>query len=280
MDTVEGVGAVITGGASGIGLATARELCRRGARVVLADVEVDALERAVASLDAEGFAAFGVPCDVRSFGAVQALADEAFRILGLVHVVFNNAGVALAGPVAQLSHDDWRWVLDVDLWGPIHGVEAFLPRMIEHGEGGHVLFTASFAGLVPNNGLGAYCVAKYGVVALGEVLARELRDDGIGVSILCPMIVETNIGSSGRNRGAAYGGAPNPAVGDPAEPALTPPSGEGVLAADDVARLTVDAILANRLYVLPHRAALPSIRRRFERLERTFTEQEAEGWPH
>jgi short-subunit dehydrogenase len=112
------------------------------------------------------------------------------------------------------------------------------------------------------------------------VLARELRDDGIGVSILCPMIVATNIGSSGRNRGADYGGPQTFARGDQAEPALTHPNVESVLAADDVARLTVDAVLANRLYVLPHRAALPSIRRRFERLERTFAEQEAEGWPH
>jgi short-subunit dehydrogenase len=123
-------------------------------------------------------------------------------------------------------------------------------------------------------------VAKYGVVALGEVLARELRDDSIGVSILCPMIVETNIGSSGRNRGAEYGGTPGSARRDDAARALSPPSVEGVLAADEVARLTVDAILANRLYVLPHRAALPSIRRRFDRLERTFAEQEAEGWQY
>jgi NAD(P)-dependent dehydrogenase (short-subunit alcohol dehydrogenase family) len=280
MDTIEGAGVVVTGGASGIGLATARELGRRDARVVLADVEVAALDLAVASLEADGVTAFGVPCDVARLDDVLTLADEAFRRLDRVHVVFNNAGIALAGPVAQVTHDDWRWVLDVDLWGPIHGVEAFLPRLIEQGEGGHLLFTSSFAGLVPNVGLGPYCVAKYGVVALGEVLARELRGDGIGVSILCPMIVDTNIGRSGRNRGAVYGGAPAPEPPGEAAPLVTPPSVEDVLDADDVAGLTVDAILANRLYVLPHRAALPSIRRRFERIEHTFSEQSTDGWPH
>ena len=108
-----------------------------------------------------------------------------------VHIVFNNAGIAVGGPVLDMTHDDWRWVIDVDLWGPIHGVEAFLPRIVAQGEGGHVLFTASFAGLVPNRGLGPYCVAKYGVVALAEVLWRELREHGIGVSVLCPMRVGT-----------------------------------------------------------------------------------------
>ena len=121
--------------------------------------------------------------------------------------MFNNAGVAVGGPISEMSHDDWRWIIDVDLWGPIHGVEAFLPHMKAAKAGGHILFTASFAGLVPNVGLGPYCVAKYGVVALAEVLHRELRDDDIGVSVLCPMRVGTNIGTSERNRDQRYGGA-------------------------------------------------------------------------
>ena len=150
MDTLAGKGAVVTGGASGIGLETARRLAARGARVVLADVEAAALDRAVDDLRSAGSEAWGVQCDVSSLADVTALADESFRLLDQVHVVFNNAGVAARRPIASMTHDDWRWVIDVDLWGPIHGVEAFLPRLIEQRSGGHLLFTASFAGLVPN----------------------------------------------------------------------------------------------------------------------------------
>jgi NAD(P)-dependent dehydrogenase (short-subunit alcohol dehydrogenase family) len=270
MDTLEGKGAVITGGASGIGFATARELGKRNARVVIADIEAAALAAAVRQLRDDGIEAYGVECDVTSLDAVQALAAESFERLGTVHVVFNNAGVALGGPVAALTHDEWRWIIDVDLWGPIHGVEAFLPRLLEQDDGGHLLFTASFAGLVPNVGLGAYCVAKYGVVALAEVLHRELRGSGIGVSVLCPMRVATNIGTSERNRGAAYGGAPQtpPLLDAEARDDLA----GRVLAVDDVARMTVDAIIPNHLYVLPHEESLDPIRRRFERIQSTFDE--------
>ena len=270
VDTLDGKGAVITGGASGIGFATARELGRRGARVVIADIEAVALARAVGQLHDDGIEAHGVECDVTSFDAVQSLAAQSFERLGEVHVVFNNAGVAIGGPVAALTHDEWRWIVDVDLWGPIHGVEAFLPRLLAQNDGGHLLFTASFAGLVPNVGLGAYCVAKYGVVALAEVLHRELRGSDIGVSVLCPMRVATNIGTSGRNRGAAYGGPPS------TPPLLDAEASDDlagrILAVDDVARMTVDAILPNHLYVLPHEEARVPIGRRFQRIDRTFDE--------
>jgi NAD(P)-dependent dehydrogenase (short-subunit alcohol dehydrogenase family) len=274
MDTFEGKGAMITGGASGIGLATARQLGAKGARLVLADIEQGALDTAVAGLRADGIEAHGVVCDVRSRGAVMALADESFAVLGAVHLVFNNAGIAVGGPILEMTHDDWRWVIDVDLWGPIHGVEAFVPRMVEQGQGGHVLFTASFAGLVPNVGLGPYCVAKYGVVALAEVLSRELREHQIGVSVLCPMRVGTNIGHSERNRSDEYGGT--------SSFALVPDQAEDndqlagrVLDVDEVAALTVDAVVANRLYVLPHEESRAAIRRRFDRIDRTFDEQPA-----
>jgi NAD(P)-dependent dehydrogenase (short-subunit alcohol dehydrogenase family) len=272
VDTFEGKGAVITGGASGIGLATARQLASRGARVILADVEPGALDGSVAALQNDGLDASGIQCDVRSLDQVQAMADEAFRRLGAVHIVFNNAGVAVGGPIVEMTHDDWRWTIDVDLWGPIHGVEAFVPRMVEQGQGGHVLFTASFAGLVPNVGLGPYCVAKYGVVALAEVLARELRPHEIGVSVLCPMRVGTNIGSSERNRSEDYGGADaSPRV--PEQSAANDDLAGRVLVVDDVAALTVDAIAANRLYILPHDESRASIKRRFERIDRTYDEQ-------
>jgi NAD(P)-dependent dehydrogenase (short-subunit alcohol dehydrogenase family) len=275
VDSFQGRATVITGGANGIGFATAREFARRGARVMLGDIDQSALDVAVANLRADGVDAHGVRCDVRKLDDVSNLADEAFRVFGEVHVVFNNAGIAYAGPIVETSHDDWRFVIDVDLWGPIHGVEAFLSRL---GSGSHMVFTSSFAGLIPNVGLGPYCVAKYGVVALAETLAREVRPNGIGVSVLCPMIVETNLlANTERVRSDDYGPA-TPSAAETVQQLASDPTDDSVLNVEDVARLTADAILANRLYVLPHRAARDSIRRRFERIDRTFDEQAAEGW--
>ena len=278
MDSFEGKGAVVTGGASGIGFATATEFARRGARLVLADVDKPGLQQAVAHLQGQGFDAHPVICDVRELDEMVHLADESFRLLDHVDVVFSNAGIVVAGPIAQMTHEDWRWVIDIDLWGNIHAVEVFLPKLLEQGTGGHIAFTASFAGLVPNVGLGAYSVAKYGVVSLAETLAREVKGDGIGISVLCPMVVETKlVSNSERIRGADYGLASSAVVTEGPGPA---PSQEDTLSVDDVARLTADAIAANRLYVLPHAAARASVRRRFERIDHTFDDQAAEGWTH
>jgi NAD(P)-dependent dehydrogenase (short-subunit alcohol dehydrogenase family) len=268
MENLRGKVAVITGGASGIGFATAEALAREGTKLVLADVEEKALEAAAAQLRASGAEAIGIVTDVTSRAAVEALADATWKHHGRADVVFNNAGIAVAGPVTGMTHEDWRWVIDVDLWGVIHGVEAFVPRLVEQGEGGHVLATASFAGLVPNIGLGAYCVAKYGVVALMEVLHRELRPHGIGASVLCPMRVRTKIDESGRNRQLDYGGP---------EAQHYPKIEDGqmagrVIAVEEVAALVVKGIRTNQLYLLPHAESREMIRRRFERIDRAFGE--------
>jgi NAD(P)-dependent dehydrogenase (short-subunit alcohol dehydrogenase family) len=278
MDGFEGRKAVITGGASGIGFATAAEFARRGAGVVLADVNKPGLDQAVARLRADGFEAHGVVCDVRHLEQMNHLADETFRLLGGLDIVFSNAGIVVAGPIAEMTHEDWRWTIDIDLWGSIHAVEAFLPRLLAQGTGGHIAFTASFAGLVPNAGLGTYCVAKYGVVGLAETLAREVKDQGIGVSVLCPMVVETPlVANSERIRGSDYGLEAAPEVTGSFGPL---PAQDDTLSVEDVGRLTADAILANRLYILPHEAARASVKRRFERIDRAFEEQSAEGWRH
>lgn len=272
MENVSGKVAVVTGGASGIGFATAKALAARGAKIMIADIERGALDKAVAQLKSEGATADGVVCDVGDLASVKHLADTTFSRMGGAHIVFNNAGVAVGGPIAEMKHSDWEWIMRVDLWGPIHGVEAFLPRMIEQRGGGHLLFTASFAGLVPNIGLGPYCVAKYGVVALAEVLQRELRPHNIGASVLCPMRVATNIGNSERNRPADLGG--------PTASPRVEPQGEDnsnmagrVMPVEEVAAQVVNAIIANRLYILPHEESRKSIRRRFERIDRTFEEK-------
>lgn len=281
METFEGRGAVITGGASGIGFACAQEFTRRGARVVLADIDQTTLDVAVEQLRADGAEAHGVICDVTKLEAVEQLADESFRLLGEVNLVFNNAGIAYAGAISDITHGDWRWVMDVDLWGPIHGAEAFLPRMIEQGGDRHLMFTSSFAGMVGNAYLGPYSVAKFGVVALAEGLSRELKGEGIGVSVLCPMIVDTPLmANSERSRSGDYG-ARSEQKDDAVQglTAVVTPTDADVRP-NDVARLTADAVVANRLYILPHRASRESIRRRFERIDRTFDEQAAEGWSH
>lgn len=261
MEDLHGKVAVITGGASGIGLATARLLRAEGAELVLADIEQGPLDAAAAELGG-----LGVRCDVRKLDEVQALADAAWGAHGRVDIVFNNAGVAVSGPIVEMTHADWQWIIDVDLWGPIHGVEAFVPRMVAQGGGGHVLFTASFAGLVPNVGLGPYCVAKYGVVAMAEVLQRELRSAQIGVSVLCPMRVATNIGASERNRPEELGGPEALArVVDQSED--NPDQAGRVLPVELVAEDVVDAIKRNRLYIVPHAESRGFVRRRFERID-------------
>jgi NAD(P)-dependent dehydrogenase (short-subunit alcohol dehydrogenase family) len=259
--------AVITGGASGIGYATARALAREGTRLVLADVEDAALERALRQLREEGAEAIGVRTDVGDKAQVDALAEQSWSRYGRVDIVFNNAGVATSGPTQDASHADWEWSIRVNLWGPIHGVEAFVPRMVAQKEGGHVLFTSSFAGFVPNRNLGPYCVTKFGVVALAECLHKDLREHGIGVSVLAPMRVTTNIDRSRRNRPAALGGPSDEALFSKEE--LAQMSGHD-MSPETVAELVVAAIQSGDLYIHTHAAAREFVRRRWERIDAAF----------
>lgn len=259
--------AVITGGGSGIGLATARELAGCGMKLVLADIEAAVLEAAVAEIEGLGAPCLGVVTDVGERASVESLAERAFLHFGKVHVLMNNAGVAIEGPIVEMSHADWEWLVRVNLWGVIHGVESFLPRIIEQGEGGHIVNTASFAGLVANDGLGVYCVTKYGVVALSECLYREVGEHQIGVSVLCPMRVHTKIDQSVRNRPVSLGGDPDAALPDIPDPAQFPCE---TLPVEQVAKLVVDSVKTGRLYILPHEESRRFIRNRFERIDRSF----------
>ena len=266
MTAIENGVAVITGGASGIGLATAKRFASEGMHVVLADIDETRLAAAQNEVAESGPEPMTFVTDVTSLASVEGLAEAAYGRFGRVDVVFNNAGVAVSGPIAEMTHDDWRWTIDVDLWGPIHGVEAFLPRLIEQGGPSHIVNTSSFAGMVPNDGLGPYCVAKYGVVALSEVLARECREHDIGVSVVCPMRIESDIDRSARNRQDAYGGAPAHLDLDLDEEALAGRK----LDADEVADLVLDAIRHRRLYVFTHGESRAFIRRRFDRIDAAF----------
>jgi NAD(P)-dependent dehydrogenase (short-subunit alcohol dehydrogenase family) len=253
--------AVVTGGGSGIGRALARALAGEGARVVVADVEPAAMAETVGLIGAAGGEALGVATDVTDLAQVSALADRAFAHYGGVHVLCNNAGVVVHGGLETATHRDWQWVVAVNLWGVIHGLEAFLPRMIARGEGGHVVNTASMAGLVASQGLGIYNTTKYAVVGLSETLAKDLAPYGIGVSVICPMGVDTRIRDAERNRPAALRNPP--AVPRSREVTLM----GRTLSPEDVAAQTLDAVRAGELYVITHEEALVPLRRRAERLE-------------
>jgi NAD(P)-dependent dehydrogenase (short-subunit alcohol dehydrogenase family) len=274
MDDLNGRVAVITGGASGIGLATARALAREGMHIVVADIEQAAIDRVLPEIAALGVETLGVRTDVSKLADVQALADRTWERFGACHVLFNNAGVAISGPMAEMRHEDWEWLMRVNLWGPIHGVEVFVPRLIAQGQGGHVVSTASFAGLVANDGLGIYCVTKYGVVALMECLYRELSPHGIGASVLCPMRVETNIGSSARNRPDDLGGPMLPAADAEAEDR---PQAGRIISPEEVAPMVVTAIRQRRLYIVTHPESRPFVQSRFRRIDRAYDEWERDA---
>jgi NAD(P)-dependent dehydrogenase (short-subunit alcohol dehydrogenase family) len=249
--------AVVTGAASGLGLAMSNRFAQAGMKVVLADVEAGALDAAVRELRAVGHDATGVVTDVADAEAVGRLAATAFDAHGAVHVLCNNAGVVKRARVWELTLDDWRWVLGVDFWSVVYGLRAFVPRMLEQAEGGHIVNTSSMAGLLPMPNLGAYAAAKSAVLALTLSLQTEFDEIGssLGVSVLCPGFVATGITNSARNRPANLANeAPHPAV---------PRTTAGVVAtltAADVAEQVVEAITSNRFWILTHDQYRPVIR--------------------
>ena len=196
MDPFSGRVAVITGGAGGIGMAMARAFAARGAKLVLADMDEAALGRAVDELRKGGATAHGVRADVGDLASVNALADETVRHYGAVHIVCNNAGIALFGEMANATHADWEYTMRVNFWGVVHGVEAFVPRLLAQKQGGHIVNTASMAGLVGMQWLGVYCASKFGVVGFSESLAEEVRQYGIRVAVICPGSTNTGFSSS------------------------------------------------------------------------------------
>jgi len=255
MRELAGKTAFVTGGAAGIGLALGRAFAEAGMQVMLADIERDALAGAVTSLHNIGPQVRGVVCDVADPGSVDAAAKETIEAFGKVHVVCNNAGVAAAGGIDNISLDNWRWVLDVNLMGVVHGIRAFLAHIRAHGEGGHFVNTASMAGMNGGLGFSPYTAAKFAVVGMSEGLSQQLKPYGIGVSVLCPHFVRTRIGESGRNRQGRYGETQAPP--DPASPngqmlALISASIAAGLDPADVAARVLAAIRDDELYVFTH----------------------------
>lgn len=254
MKDLRGRAAVVTGAASGIGLALAERLAGEGMGVVMADVEADALSSAAARLRGTGAEVVEAVVDVRRAEEVESLAETAEAHFGAVHVVCNNAGVASGrGNVWETPIEDWEWVLGVNLWGVIHGVRSFVPRLIAAGEG-HVVNTASMAGLLGGGTGGPYSVSKFGVVALSEALYANLRlvAPSVGVSVLCPGWVNTRIDQSDRNRPEELGvdAQPDPAA-DRARRGMRRVLEAG-MAPSQVADRVVEAVRSDTFYVLPH----------------------------
>jgi NAD(P)-dependent dehydrogenase (short-subunit alcohol dehydrogenase family) len=209
MRELAGKSAFVTGGASGIGLALGEAFAGAGMKVTLADIETAQLAAAVKRLQASGADVLGVTCDVADRHSVGAGAREAAAAFGPVHILCNNAGVAGGSGIETISADTWRWVLDVNVMGAVHGVGAFLPQMLAHGEGGHIVNMASLAGLVTGRfGFSPYAASKHALVSMSEGLATQLAPLGIGVTVVCPGHVRTRIAESHRNRPSRYGPAP------------------------------------------------------------------------
>ena len=254
MQDFEGKVAVITGGASGLGLAMARRFGAAGMKVVIGDIETGALADAEASLQGAGVDVVGRRTDVAESSELEALADLAYERFGAVHILANNAGVGGSpGAMWELSDADWRWVMDVDLWSVIHGIRAFVPRMIEGGEPGHIVNTASVAGLISGAVGGPYTVAKFGVVALSEQLYFELARAAhpIGVSVLCPGFVDTRIYDSGRNRQESYGQSveePSPEREEFRE--ALEAMRETMIRPETIGDRVFDAVVENQLYIV------------------------------
>jgi NAD(P)-dependent dehydrogenase (short-subunit alcohol dehydrogenase family) len=265
MEDLAGRVAVVTGGASGIGRAMAARFSAEGMRVVVADVEPGPLESTATELGVTG-----VLTDVSEAASVQALADRVMDQLGRVDLLCNNAGVGGGGVVAELALTDWQWVLNVNLWGVVHGVHAFLPHLLSNPAGGHIVNTASMAGLAAFPGAAPYCASKYAVVGLSESLQQELQQAGahVGVSVLCPGFVRTNIFTSQRNRPAELtvpGRGPRAGARE-ANDEIVKTMQELGIPPEAVAEDVLDAVRAGRFWIFTHPDLLPALDERHARL--------------
>lgn len=251
--------AVITGGASGIGRATALALARGGADIVVADLNQPRMDETVAEVEALGRRALAIGCDVSREEDLERLARLSVEGMGQVDILMNNAGVVVGGPLEKIPLKDWEWILGINLFGPIRGVRAFLPHFLARGSG-HIVNTASFAGLMAHNPMTIpYDTSKFGVVGFSQGLALYLRPKGIGVSVLCPGYVKTNLSENYRLTGLEAKG-----------PAQIP---DRTVEAEDVADLVVEAIRENRFLILSQPEHRDILVRRMQDIDRHITRQ-------
>lgn len=256
MKDLAGKVAVVTGAGSGIGAGMARAFAGAGMHVVVADIELEAAQAVAGEI--KGTA---IKLDVSKPDQVQALADQVYRDHGAVHLLCNNAGVAISGPLAEMTHDDWRWMISVNIEGVTNGLTAFLPRMIAQDGEAHIVNTGSIAGLVTFPERGIYTATKYAVVAISETLRAELAPHDIGVTVICPGSVRTRILGSSRNRPV-----------DLQETKVSLPTDlsdqAGALDPDEMGLGVLEAVIANAPYFVPltdgNRVLIPMVKARFD----------------
>ena len=266
MKEFQGKVAVITGGASGIGRAMAERFAEEGMRIVIADVETAALEKATSEMKAEGAEITSVLCDVSKKEDVERLAAEAVNAYGTVHILCNNAGVGMTGFTWEIPLDDWEWVMGVNLWGVVYGIHYFMPIMLKNGDPCHIVNTASMAGLTNGPNMAPYYTTKNGVVSVSETLYKEIEmiQANVGVSVLCPGWVNTRIHESDRNR-------PTGPVPVDEDNMVAQQYREMVeqflkkgLTPQEVAQTTLEAIQNEKFYILPHSHWKPIIETRMQ----------------
>jgi NAD(P)-dependent dehydrogenase (short-subunit alcohol dehydrogenase family) len=269
MKDFRGKTAFVTGGASGIGLSMARAFGRAGMNVVLADIDLKAAQESADRLASEQIKAAPVQVDVSDHASIRTAALEAVAAFGKVHVLCNNAGVAVGGPVGTVKDKDWDWIIDVNLKGVVYGTETFVALIKSHGEGGHIVSTASMAGMIAPPGMEPYTATKFAVVAMTEGWAQQLAPFNIGVSVLCPGFVKTRIHESGRARQDKYGGQGDvDALGQGASEAA-----QMVLSGIDpdvVGNRVVEAIRDNELYIFTHPQMRDFVQMRFAAIMAAF----------
>lgn len=261
---VSGKTAFITGGAAGIGFAIAKAFAARGANIMLADIDEDQLAAAADRLAATGAAVGTVVCDVADEQAVRRAAAATIERFGKVHIVTNNAGVGAGGRAGETALEDWRWIVDINLMGVVYGIEIFTPLIKSHGEGGYFINTASMAGHIASPAMAPYHATKFAVVGYSESLKDDLARDNIGVSVLCPAWVRTNIYKSSLNSPSAKAGEGDrdfSAMKDVVESGIAP---------DLVGEWTVDSVEAGRFYIFTHPSMMAYIDARHEQIRADY----------
>ncbi|MEM6535103.1 MAG: SDR family NAD(P)-dependent oxidoreductase [Pseudomonadota bacterium] len=276
MTDISGRVAFITGAASGLGLSMATAFAARGAKLMLTDRDEAGLAAAAALIKAQGGEVATAICDVTDIEAVRAAAEATLAAFGKVHIVVNNAGVATGGAPGDTPIEDWRWIIDINLMGVVHGVEVFTPILKRQGEGGHFVNTASLAGHGAAPGMGPYTATKFAVVGYSEGLKLDLAEEGIGVSILCPAWVRTKIHTTALGRPSAAEVSQSDAEENAAYQGMAAVINSGI-DADTVGEWTADCVEADRLYIFTHPEFMAAIDHRYAAIKADYEAAAADG---